>query len=115
MGWEYDPDIYILMESANRGVEKSLGLVKNVAFLFGEVTVYLQVHVLANPAYDLLLGRPFDTLTSSEVKNSSDSDQTMILTDPNTKKRTLVHTYPRGQAPAVLQREPATGFQSLKI
>ncbi len=43
------------MESVNRGVEKSLGLVKNVAFLFGEVTVYLQVHVLANPAYDLLL------------------------------------------------------------
>ncbi len=115
MGWEYDPDIYILMESANRGVEKSLGLVKNVAFLFGEVTVYLQVHVLANPAYDLLLGRPFDTLTSSEVKNSSDSDQTMILMDPNTKKWTLVHTYPRGQAPAVLQREPAMGFQSSKI
>ena len=115
MRWEYDPDIYILMESANRGVEKSLGLVKNVAFLFGEVTVYLQVHVLANPAYDLLLGRPFDTLTSSEVKNSSDGDQTMILTDPNTKKRTLVHTYPRGQAPAVLQREPAMGFQSSKI
>ncbi|PBK91033.1 hypothetical protein ARMGADRAFT_933394 [Armillaria gallica] len=115
MGWEYDPDIYILMESVNRGVEKSLGLVKNVAFLFGEVTVYLQVHVLANPAYDLLLGRPFDTLTSSEVKNSSDGDQTMILMDPNTKKRTLVHTYSRGQAPAVLQRELAMGFQSSKI
>ncbi len=108
MGWEYDPDIYILMESANRGVEKLLGLVKNVDFLFGEVTVYLPVHVLANPAYNLLLGRPFNTLTSSKVKNSSDSDQTMILTDSNTKKRTRVHTYPRGQAPVVLQSEPAT-------
>ncbi len=40
MRWECDPDIYMLLESANRGVENSLGLVKNVAFLFGEVTVY---------------------------------------------------------------------------
>ncbi len=103
------------MESANRGVEKSLGLVKNVAFLFGEVTMYLQVHVLANLAYDLLLGRPFDTLTSSEVKNSSDGDQTMILLNPSTKQWTLVHTYPRGQATAVLQREPTTGLPSSKI
>ncbi|KAK0193561.1 hypothetical protein F5146DRAFT_926343 [Armillaria mellea] len=115
IGWEYGPDIYILMGSANQGVEKSLGLVKNVAFLFGEVMVYLQVHVLANPAYDLLLGRLFDTLTSSEVKNSTDGNQTMILTDPNTKKWTLIHTYPRGKALAVLQREPAMGFQSSKI
>ncbi len=115
MGWEYNLDIYILMESANRGVEKSLGLVKNVAFLFGEVAMYLQVHVLANLAYELLLERLFDTLTLSNVKNSSDGDQTMILTNPNTKKQTLIHTYAREQAPAVLQRESAMSFQSLKI
>jgi hypothetical protein len=42
--------------SANSGINQSLGLSHNVPFLVGDITVYLQVHILRNPAYDILKG-----------------------------------------------------------
>ena len=53
----WDPDLRIRMQSANSQVELSEGLAKNISFKMGEVTAYLQVHVLNNPAYDMLLRR----------------------------------------------------------
>ena len=44
------------MQNANGQVELSKGLMRNISFQLGEVTVYLQVHVI-NPAYKVLLGR----------------------------------------------------------
>ena len=52
----YDPVICLLMISANGGINKALGLARNVPFCIGDITLYLQVHVLRNPAYDILLG-----------------------------------------------------------
>jgi hypothetical protein len=63
----WDPDITIQMQSANRTVERTLGLARNVPFNFGGITIYLQVHVIKDPAYKVLLGRPFDVLTGSVV------------------------------------------------
>ena len=71
----WNPDITVQMQSANRTLEQTLGLAKNVPFLFGHITVYLQVHVMERPAYKVLLGRPFDTITESEVKNAKDNGQ----------------------------------------
>ena len=42
----WDPDITIEMESANRSVKKTLGLAKNVPFTCGGIMVYLQVQWL---------------------------------------------------------------------
>src|SRR5271155_1061707 len=64
----WDPDITIEMESANQSIEKTLGLAKNIPFVCRSITVYLQVHIMTNPAYKALLGRPFDTITESLVK-----------------------------------------------
>ncbi|EDQ99273.1 uncharacterized protein LACBIDRAFT_316740 [Laccaria bicolor S238N-H82] len=50
----WDPDIKIQMQSANRTVEQTLGLAKNVPFIFGTITVYLQVHIITDPAYKVL-------------------------------------------------------------
>ena len=36
----WDPDIKIQMQSANKTVEETLGLAKNVPFIFGDITVY---------------------------------------------------------------------------
>ena len=52
----WDPDITEHMESANKTLEKTLGLAKNVPFVFGPITVYLQVHVIEKVAYWVLLG-----------------------------------------------------------
>ena len=69
---------------------------KNVPFKIGEITVYLQVHILRQPAYDILLGRPFDVLTESVVCNYSDENQTITILDPNTSRRATVPTVKHG-------------------
>jgi hypothetical protein len=107
----WDPDIVVHMESANKSLEKTLGLAKNVPFVFGSITVYLQIHVIENVAYKVLLGRPFDTITESVVKNSKDGSQSLTLTDLNTGERCEMSTYERGRPPTVLQRPVRQDFQ----
>ena len=92
----YDPSIRLHMMSANGGVDQSLGLARNVPFLVGDITLYLQVHILRKPAYDILLGRPFDVLTQSIVRNYADENQTVTIIDPNTSRKATVPTIPRG-------------------
>jgi hypothetical protein len=95
----WDPDITINMQSANGQISRTCGLARNVAFSFGEVTVYLQVHVVDNPPYKILLGRPFDVLTESRIVNSAEGNQMIVITDPNTKHRATLPTYAKGQLP----------------
>ena len=102
------------MQSANSSLEETLGLAKNVPFLFGNITVYLQVHVMKRPAYKVLLGRPFDAITESEIKNAKDGGQSLTLTDPNTGERCVMHTHERGKPPAVMKK-PKTDFQRSRI
>ena len=106
----WDPDIIVHMESANKALERTLGLAKNVPFVFGPITVYLQVHVIEKVAYKVLLGRPFDTITESEVKNSRDGSQSLTLTDLNTGERCVMTTHERGRPPTVLQRPVREDF-----
>ena len=93
----WDPRYTINLQSANKGVERTLGLARNVPFLFGEATVYLQVHIVRDPAYKVLLGRPFDALTESQVQNFADGGQVITVTDPNTGKQCTVPTHERGK------------------
>ena len=60
----YDMTIVLNMQSANGEIDQLLGLAQNVPFTFGDLTIHLQVHVIRSPAYDILLGQPFDVLTS---------------------------------------------------
>ena len=92
----YDPTVRLNMVSANGGIDQSLGLAHNVPFLVGDIVLYLQVHVLCAPAYDILLGRPFDILTQSVVRNFSDENQTVTILDPNTGCKATVPTIQRG-------------------
>ena len=115
LGVSWDPDITVQMESANKTLSKTLGLAKNVPFLFGTITAYLQVHVVENAAYKVLLGRPFDIITESLVKNAKDGSQSVTLTDPNTGERCVMHTHERGKVPTVLQRRFKSDFQVLSM
>ena len=58
----------------------------------------LQVHVIREPAYDLLLGRPFDTLMQTNIQNFEDGRQNITLTDPVTNRRLTIPTFARGTA-----------------
>jgi hypothetical protein len=96
LGVTYDPRIILKMQSANGSISPSLGLARNVPFRIGDITLYLQVHVVRNPAYDILLGRPFDILTESVVRTFADKNQTITIHDPNTGKVSTVPTIRRG-------------------
>lgn len=96
LGLQYDPTIILHMQSANGSMDNSLGLARDVAFRFGDITIYLQVHILRNPAYDVLLGRPFDTLTESVIKNFRNEDTSITITCPNSNRKATIPTKPRG-------------------
>lgn len=93
----YDSSITLNMQSANGDIDKSLGLARNVPFSFGDITLYLQVHIIQSPAYDILLGRPFDVLTSSVVKNFANENQTITLHDPNSGRQVTIPTASRSR------------------
>ncbi|THU76012.1 hypothetical protein K435DRAFT_705864, partial [Dendrothele bispora CBS 962.96] len=93
----WDPTRVIHMQSANGQLQPTKGLIRNVPFEFGGLTIYLQCHVIEKPPYQVLLGRPFDTLTESTIKNFPDGEQEVTITCPNTGNKMTVSTFPRGK------------------
>jgi len=94
LGIGYDPDIILHMLSANGTIDRSLGLARNVPFTLNGLTFYMQVHVIRSPAYEILLGRPFDVLAQSVVRNFTNAEQTITNHDPNTHRTVTVPTMP---------------------
>lgn len=100
----YDPSVILTMQSANGEIDKSLGLARNIPLCIGGITLYVQIHVIRSPAYDILLGRPFDTLTESVIRNYANEDQTITIMDPNSGQRATIPTTPRGRPKRITQR-----------
>ena len=109
-GLTWNPDIVINMESAQGHIEPTLGLARDVPFQFGDLTILLQIHIINKPAYKILLGRPFDPLTESEVKNKRDGAQTITLHDPASQNKVVLPTYPRGQPPKSQKTQTSASF-----
>jgi len=99
LGLTWDPKVLIHMQSTNRQFEKSLGLVKNIPFKFGTIVVYLQMHIINEPAYRVLLRRPFDAVTCSTYKNDEHGGQTLILRCPTTSVDVEFETFEWGKTP----------------
>ena len=109
-GLSWDPNLVVNMESASNHIEKTLGLARNIAFLMGGLTIYLQVHILENPLYDVLLGRPFEIFTNSMLKNMESGEVLLTITDPNMRRQVVMPTYERGQSPDDLQKQGVQSF-----
>ena len=82
------------MQSANREVDKTLGLACNVLILVRDIMLYVQFHIVWNPAYNVLLGRPFDILVKSIVWNYSNEDQMITIHNLNSGRIAMVPTFP---------------------
>ncbi|KAG6846666.1 hypothetical protein C0991_003140 [Blastosporella zonata] len=95
LGLSWDPRITLKMVSANGQTDATLGLAKNVSVAIGSMTFVLQFHVIRNPSYEVLLGRPFDVLARSEVKTQTKEQTVITITDPNTGEVLTVPTFPR--------------------
>ena len=104
---ELNPTHTVLMQSANRTVNRSLGIIENLSFRFGTI---LQVHVIDDPAYDILLGCPFDVVTESSIKNFRNEDQTITITDPNDVRRVATMQTHRRGPPKFHQQKRREGF-----
>ncbi|KAK7472124.1 hypothetical protein VKT23_000245 [Stygiomarasmius scandens] len=104
LGLVWDPSVVIHMQSANGQLQPTKGLARNVPFRFGELIVYLQLHVIDTPPYQVLLGRPFDSLTESNIKNFANGDQDVTLTCPNTGLKCTIGTFARGQPKRIIPR-----------
>jgi hypothetical protein len=94
LGLAYDPTIQLNMQLANGEVDRLLGLAHNVPCQISDITLYLQIHVIRNPAYNILMGQPFDVLTWSVVKNFANKDQTITICNPNLKRIATIPTIP---------------------
>ena len=95
LGLAYDPAVILEMRSANSESDTSLGLACNVPLSIGNIMILVQAHVVKSPAYDILLGWPFDVLTESVVRNYRNEDQMITIKDVNTGKSLMIQTVPR--------------------
>ena len=92
----YDPEAGRSMQCANSTCNCTLGLTQNVPVkLDGGLRVYMQMHVVRNAAYDVLLGRPFDVLMKSVVENFANGRQLLTVVDPSTTKKVTIEMYTR--------------------
>lgn len=88
-------DKFMVMESANSSREPTMGFLPNLRVSVGDCTLYLQVQVVENASYEILLGRPFLTLTQANTRHLSNGGSYITLVDPNSNQVVTVPTKPR--------------------
>jgi len=84
------------MQSANGSLSRTCGLARNISFTLGGVTVLLQVHIMEEAPYTVLMGRSFDSITESRIINDREGNQTVCIICPNTGATVTIPTYKRG-------------------
>ena len=95
LGVPITPSKAMVMESANSGTTKSLGLIENHPVRLGPVTVHLQIQVVEGAPFEVLLGRPFFAITNCNEISSSGGAHLIQLVDPKTKEQYVFPTHPR--------------------
>ncbi|KAF5339295.1 hypothetical protein D9757_015534 [Collybiopsis confluens] len=103
LGLTWDPNVTLQMQDSHGGLGRTEGLARNVPFTFGDLTIYLQLHVQNRAPYMLLMGRPFDALTESNVKTFANGDTELTITCPNSKRQCVVPTFARGKLANVMK------------
>ena len=102
----YHPYIKLHMQSINIKVDEILGLAQNVLMLIGAIMLYVQIHIVCNPAYNILLGRPFNIVLESVVHEFSNEDQMITIHNPNTSKTATVLTFMHRTHPCTAHPSP---------
>ncbi|KAH6911874.1 hypothetical protein BKA70DRAFT_1098896 [Coprinopsis sp. MPI-PUGE-AT-0042] len=80
------------MESVNGSHNDTLGVIPHLKVNIGGIDFYLQVQVVKDTSFDLLLGRPFTVLARAVTKDHADGGQDITLTDPHTGARVTIPT-----------------------
>jgi hypothetical protein len=69
-----------------------MGLLQDLKIKIGEYDFYVQVQVVKDAPYELLLGRPFLTYTQAIHKHFTNGESRLTLTDPNTRDKITIPT-----------------------
>ena len=98
-------DHVMMMESANRSKNETMGLLQDLKVEIGGYDFYVQVQVVQEAPYELLLGRPFFTLTQATYRHFSNGSSHLTLIDPNTHAIITIptHARKRGQVQMAFQ------------
>ncbi|EJU02069.1 hypothetical protein DACRYDRAFT_37675, partial [Dacryopinax primogenitus] len=88
----YYPDSVVNMESANNQATSTMGCVRNLRVTIGPISLFLQVHIVRESPFDLLLGRPFLMLLKCHSLDLLNGDQQLTLTCPNTAVTIVIPT-----------------------
>ena len=83
------------MESANSGTTLTLGMVQNLPVTLGDITIHLQIQVVDNAPFEVLLGRPFFAITRCTESNLAGGSHVIELIHPKTKEPSLFPTFER--------------------
>lgn len=76
-----------------------MDLIKNLPMCLSPMKVYLQMQVVNDAPFEVLLGQPFFDVTSCSNISSLGGDHKICVRDPKTGYNYLFPTQPRPQTP----------------
>ena len=91
----------MVMQSANNTHNHTLGVVEDVEVRFGPIALRLQIQVVDDAPFEVLLGRPFYALASCVTRDVPSRESTIELTDLNSGEVAMFVTHPHRQRPQV--------------
>lgn len=103
-------DHLVTMETANSALETSVGLLQDLKLTVGGYNFYVQVQVVENAAYEMLLGLPFHVLTQGSTKFFGDGSSHLTLNDPNTGAVIMIPTRERNKTAKSVDTNFLSGF-----
>lgn len=92
------------MESANAKTTMTFGLIENHPVQLGPVRVYLQIQVVEEAPFEVLLGRPFFDITSCSEVSATGGKHVIEIKDPKTGTPYVFATEPRLSKTARLEQ-----------
>ncbi|KAF6745212.1 hypothetical protein DFP72DRAFT_1091838 [Ephemerocybe angulata] len=98
LGLPLRSDHTMVMESANGSTSRTLGVIPDLLVRIGTCEFRLQVQVVEEAGYEMLLGRPFHVLAQAQMQHHRDGSGVITLTDPQTRAVITVPTKARGEA-----------------
>ena len=83
------------MESANSSRYQTMGMIENVPVTLGSVTVHLQIQVVNEAPFEVLLGQPFFNILSCGERSKPGGHHSIEIRDPHTGTPYIFTTKPR--------------------
>jgi hypothetical protein len=99
----------MIMESANNMCNHTLGVIQNVKMTFGPIILMLQIQVIEDSLFKVLLGQPFFVLANCITEDNPKEYSCITLHDLNTSKRVKFVMYPCCPQPPLVLPMPWTG------